>query len=133
MTEEELRKDYYADRPSEPYSDDDRPSDWANIAHYAEENLENAFKRIEELGKENAELKAGKVMNVSTEWHDLRKGPQNLPPLDVGSDYLSKNVLLDTGVIGCYNYSQKKWCVDMGYRLDKPVIAWCEIPKYTEE
>ena len=57
MTEEELRKDYYADRPSEPYSDDDRPSDWANIAHYAEENLENAFKRIEELGKENAKLK----------------------------------------------------------------------------
>lgn len=57
MTEEELRKDYYADRPSEPYSDDDRPSDWANIAHYAEENLENAFKRIEELEKENAELR----------------------------------------------------------------------------
>ena len=80
-----------------------------------------------------AGLKTGKDMNVSTEWHDLRKGPQNLPPLDVGSDYLSKNVLLDTGVIGCYNYSQKKWCVDMGYRLDKPVIAWCEIPKYTEE
>ena len=56
MTKEELEKDYYADRPTEPYSDDDSPNDWANIAHYAEENLEKAFKRIAELEKENAEL-----------------------------------------------------------------------------
>lgn len=48
MTNEELEKDYYADRPTEPYSDDS-PNDWANIAHYAEENLEKAFKRIAEL------------------------------------------------------------------------------------
>lgn len=48
MTKEELEKDYYADRPTEPYSDDDSPNDWANIAHYAEENLEKAFKRIAE-------------------------------------------------------------------------------------
>ena len=33
---EELEKAYYADRPTEPYSDDDSPNDWANIAHYAE-------------------------------------------------------------------------------------------------
>ena len=45
----ELEKDYYADRPTEPYSDDDNPNDWANIAHYAEENFEKAFKRIAEL------------------------------------------------------------------------------------
>lgn len=51
MTKEELEKDYYADRPAEPYSDDDNPNDWANIAHYAEENLEKAFKRISELEK----------------------------------------------------------------------------------
>jgi hypothetical protein len=54
MSKEELEKDYYADRPTEPYSDDDSPNDWANIAHYAEENLEKAFKRIAELEKENA-------------------------------------------------------------------------------
>lgn len=58
MTKEELEKDYYADRPTEPYSEDDGPNDWANIAHYAEENLENAFKCIEEFEKENAELTA---------------------------------------------------------------------------
>lgn len=60
MTKEELEKDYYADRPTEPYSDYDNPNGWANIAHYAEENLEMAFKRIAELEKENAELKVDK-------------------------------------------------------------------------
>jgi|GEM_PF-6900390 len=58
MTKEELEKDYYADRPTEPYSDDNSPNDWANIAHYAEENLEKTFERIAELEKENASLKA---------------------------------------------------------------------------
>ncbi|MBR7080697.1 MAG: hypothetical protein IKI40_09290 [Treponema sp.] len=58
MTEEELEKDYYADRPIEPYSDDDSPNDWANVAHYAEENLEKVFVRIGGLEKENAELKS---------------------------------------------------------------------------
>jgi hypothetical protein len=58
MSKEELEKDYYVDRPIEPYSDDDNPNDWANIAHYAEENIEKAFKRIEDLEKENTELKA---------------------------------------------------------------------------
>ena len=49
MTKEELEKDYYANRPIEPYSSDGGSNDWANIAHYAEENLERAFKRIVEL------------------------------------------------------------------------------------
>lgn len=57
MTKEELEKDYYADRPTEPYSDDDSPNDWANIAHYAEENLEKAFKRIAELEAQIEKMK----------------------------------------------------------------------------
>lgn len=57
MTKEELEKDYYADRPIEPYSDDDSPNDWANIAHYAEENLEKAFKRIAELEAQIEKMK----------------------------------------------------------------------------
>lgn len=56
MTKEELEKDYYADRPTEPYCDDDSPNDWANIAHYAEENLEKAFNRLADLEKEKTEL-----------------------------------------------------------------------------
>lgn len=57
MTKEELEKDYYAGRPTEPYSDDDCPNDWANIAHYAEENLERAFKRIVELEAQIEKMK----------------------------------------------------------------------------
>ena len=72
MTKEELEKDYYADRPTEPYSDDDSPNDWANIAHYAEENLEKAFKRIAELEKENAELK-GEADSILNNWCKGRK------------------------------------------------------------
>ena len=49
MTKEELMKDYYADRPTEPYSSDDCPTDWSHITEYAEENLEKAYGRIAEL------------------------------------------------------------------------------------
>lgn len=57
MTKEELEREYYAYRPTEPFSEDDSPNDWANIVQYAEENLDKAFKAITELEKENAELK----------------------------------------------------------------------------
>lgn len=62
MTKEELESEYYGRRPTEPYSEDDSPNDWANIVRYAEENLDKAFKVIAELEKENAELK-GQVEN----------------------------------------------------------------------
>ena len=64
MTKEELEKDYYADRPTEPYSDDDNPNDWANIAHYAEENLERAFKRIAELEAQIEKMKSDVNTNI---------------------------------------------------------------------
>lgn len=94
MTKEELEKDYYADRPTEPYSDADSPNDWANIAHYAEESLEKAFERIVELEatnkkisdechklvdsfermqKENAELKLKlNALEGQTPWKDIK-------------------------------------------------------------
>ena len=53
---EELEREYHGRRPTEPYSEDDSPNDWANIVQYAEENLDKAFKAIAELEKENAEL-----------------------------------------------------------------------------
>ena len=56
MTEEELEREYYGRRPTEPYSEDDSPNDWANIVQYAEENLGKAFKAIAELEKEKCEL-----------------------------------------------------------------------------
>ena len=57
MTKEELEKEYYASRPTDPYSEDDNSNSWSNIAHYAEENLDKAFTIIAELEKENAEMK----------------------------------------------------------------------------
>ena len=60
MTKEELEREYYGRRPTEPYSEDDSPNDWANIVQYAEENLGKAFKAIAELEKENAELRRDK-------------------------------------------------------------------------
>ena len=56
MTKEELEREYYGRRPTEPYSEDDSPNDWANIVQYAEENLGKAFKAIAELEKEKYEL-----------------------------------------------------------------------------
>lgn len=58
MTKEELEREYYDCRPTEPYSEDDSPNDWANIVQYAEENLGKVFKAIAELEKENERLKA---------------------------------------------------------------------------
>lgn len=39
----EFEKEYNEGRPTEPYSDNEDASDWANIAHYAEDNLQRAF------------------------------------------------------------------------------------------
>ena len=55
-TKEELEKEYCGRRPTEPYSEDDSPNDWANIVQYAEENLDKAFKAIAELEKEKCKL-----------------------------------------------------------------------------
>ena len=43
MTYLDFEKEYIKDRPTEPYSDNEDASDWANIAHYAEDNLQRAF------------------------------------------------------------------------------------------
>lgn len=63
MTKEELMKDYYADRPPEPYSSDDCPTDWSHIVEYAEDNLEKAYERIAELEAERERLKLNKIVD----------------------------------------------------------------------
>ena len=77
MTKEELEREYYSRRPTEPYSEDDSPNDWANIVQYAEENLDKAFKTIAELEKENAELKE-KVSYLEDNLRVARKDRENL-------------------------------------------------------
>ncbi len=43
MTYLDFEKEYIKDRPTEPYSDNEDACDWANITHYAEDNLQRAF------------------------------------------------------------------------------------------
>lgn len=76
-------------------------------------------------------LKAGKDMNVSTKWHDLRKNPKDLPPVHGISD-CTIDVLTDGGDIAYFDYDENCWCDSGAHEIDPPK-AWCEIPKFEEE
>ena len=39
----DFEKEYIKDRPTEPYSENEDASSWANIVYYAEDNLQKAF------------------------------------------------------------------------------------------
>ena len=39
----DFEKEYIKDRPTEPYSENEDASSWANLTHYAEDNLQRAF------------------------------------------------------------------------------------------
>lgn len=67
-----------------------------------------------------AGLRAGRQ-----KWHDLRKNPNDLPE----DTY---DVLDQAGYKIHYNFFQNVW-VNEKDEIDEHVIAWCEIPKYTEE
>lgn len=80
-------------------------------------------------------LKAGKDTNVPTKWRDLRKAPNDLPKRNNELTDRSDVIITDKG-IAHYNFRKQKWYVhnvecDMSF--SEVVIAWCEIPKYTEE
>lgn len=52
-----MERDYYANRPAEPFDANENPEAWSALASYAEEHLDNVFKHIAALEKEKAELK----------------------------------------------------------------------------
>ena len=67
-----------------------------------------------------AGLKAGRP-----QWHDLRKAPNDLPKDD-------NYVLVSNGKDWTKAfYKDKKWNIICLVGFTK-IIAWCEIPKYTE-
>jgi hypothetical protein len=66
----------------------------------------------------------------ASEWHDLRKDPNDLPPVERGS--ASIDVLTDGKGIAYYYYDESCWCDFNGSEIDPPK-AWCEIPKFEEE
>lgn len=59
-------------------------------------------------------------------WHDLRKNPEDLP-----KDKEFK--ITDKGNIGFYDSHWEKWYYWNSNEMIFPPIAWCEIPKLTEE
>lgn len=79
-----------------------------------------------------AGLKAGKDINVPIKWHDLRKNPDDLPPIKEGCKYVSINVLTNEEKIVFYSYKVNCW-LDFNLNEIPPFKAWCNIPKFEEK
>ena len=71
-----------------------------------------------------AGLKAGRP-----QWHKVADG--YYPPYDKCN--CSINVFTNSGHIAYYNYDDECWIEVVSVIEINPPIAWCEIPKYTEE
>lgn len=107
--------------------------DWIRSQGWSEENLpSDEFKQMFQAFL--AGLKAGRP-----QWHDLRKDPNDLPN-EVGNYivcFLDTACERHTFELSFVDYFEDKHWIDEdnhnieGY--DEGVIAWCEIPKYTEE
>ena len=71
-----------------------------------------------------AGLKAGKP-----QWHKVADG--NYPLCEKG--YYTVNVLTNDGDIAYYDFNDGCWIAEPSSVEIDPPIAWCEIPKYSEE
>ena len=90
--------------------------------------------------------------NKANEWHNLRKNPNDLPERkqvpqwhkvadadlpEAENHFWSRTVLIKTNkgssIIGFYDHANKAWYEKSTDDIVYGVIAWCEIPKYTEE
>lgn len=72
-----------------------------------------------------AGLKAGRL----TRWHNVADG--DYPHCEKGNYTI--NILTDCGDIAYYDYNENCWIAEPSNVEIDPPIAWCEIPKYTEE
>lgn len=89
------------------------------------ELLQNISARVFSLHEENRRLNKKK-----TKWHDLRKNPDDLPPIEIGCCTI--DVLTDSGRFAYYHHDNNCWVDSNGVdEIDTPK-AWCEIPKFEE-
>lgn len=88
-TKEELEREYYSRRPTEPYSEDDSPNDWANIVQYAEEILARRLRQLRKLEKENKGLKR----NFKSQFRKIAEQEETI-------DTLSKRICEQQKTIG---------------------------------
>lgn len=70
--------------------------------------------------------------NKANEWHDLRKNPDDLPPIKEGCKYVSISVLTNEEQIVFYSYKVNCW-LDFNLNEIPPFKAWCNIPKFEEK
>lgn len=74
------------------------------------------------------------LKEARTQWHDLRKDPNDLPEAE--NHFWSRDVLFQTNkgssIIGFYDHANKAWYEKTTDDILLGVIAWCEIPEYTE-
>ena len=104
MTDEEMAEEYSTE----------------NWEYYEEgQNDSKALKQAYLSG-----LKAGRP-----QWHKVADG--YYPPYDKCN--CSINVFTNSGHIAYYNYDDECWIEVFSVIEINPPIAWCEIPKYTEE
>lgn len=109
MTEEEIAEKYVKENSKVYYHPNGEP------IFTREEDMKYAFL---------AGLKAGKP-----KWHKVADG--NYPFCERG--YYTVNVLTNYGDIAYYDFNEGCWIAEPSSVEIDPPIAWCEIPKYTEE
>ena len=79
-------------------------------------------------------------LRKSTKWHDLRKNPNDLPPLSedyIFSEYVlacfdknpNESCSIPYYYVVYYNYNNKFW-LDNGCIIDNEAIAWMELPQF---
>lgn len=122
MTDEEMAEEY-ADRTRIVDENTRAGTDCISLVQDYEGNVIDIHERIKQAFL--AGLKAGRP-----KWHDLRKDPNDLPE----ESSIFHEVLNQNGTKVFYDDVTKKWNIYCGaiVQANTP-IAWCEIPKYTEE
>jgi hypothetical protein len=70
--------------------------------------------------------------NMANKWHDLRKFPDDLPPLKKDCKSVSISVLTNEEEVVFYSYKGNCW-LDFHLNRISPFKAWCEIPKFNED
>lgn len=110
MTDKELAKEYVDKLYAEKVSKEDYDKDGRIL--YRGEDISDAFLDG---------LKAGRP-----KWHKVADG--DLPKHEVNVLVFVNKQCID---IAHYNYDYKEW--HFSDSICRDVIAWCEIPQYTEE
>ena len=90
------------------------------------ERLENELNEYKKTNREIAKDYADLRKQV-TQWHDLRKDPNDLPNSD--RQVFVKICDVEQPIFDYYRHSLKMW----NYALEGEAIAWCEIPKFEED